>query len=198
MRTITTITTTTVYSFDELSEEAREKAIDAARDFEADYRLEEFVDCMKSAMDKMGITIKDYSICIDGSGYINLSVVNDDLEGVRAYRYIVNNFFSGVNKKKLYYKEWEKRRKSNLDRKDWMDDCPFTGMCYDYGVKSAWEDFCAELKQGERPTVRDFLDELESHYLDMQTKEYYGFDEDAARELYDANGYEFLEDGTLY
>lgn len=198
MRTITTITTTTVYSFDELSEGAKEKAIEDARNFEAEYRLDEIVDCMKSAMDKMGITIKDYSISIDGSGYINLSVVDDDLEGVRAYRYIVNNFFSEVNKKKLYYKEWEKRRKSNLDRKDWMDDCPFTGVCYDYGVKSAWEDFCAELKQGERPTVRDFLDELESHYLDMQAKEYYGFDEDAARELSEANEHEYLEDGTIY
>lgn len=198
MRTITTITTTTVYSFDELSEGAKEKAIEDTRNFEAEYRLDEIVDCMKSAMDKMGITIKDYSISIDGSGYINLSVVDDDLEGVRAYRYIVNNFFSEVNKKKLYYKEWEKRRKSNLDRKDWMDDCPFTGVCYDYGVKSAWEDFCAELKQGERPTVRDFLDELESHYLDMQAKEYYGYDEDAARELSEANEYEYLEDGTLY
>lgn len=198
MRTITTTTTTTVYKFDELSEGAKEKAIEDARIFEADYRLDEIVDCMKSAMDKMGITINDYSINIDGSGYINLSVVDDDLEGVRAYRYIVNNFFSEVNKKKLYYKEWEKRRMSNLDRKGWMDDCPFTGVCYDYGVKSAWEDFCAELKQGERPTVRDFLDELESHYLDMQAKEYYGFDEDAARELSEANEYEYLEDGTIY
>ena len=198
MRTITTTTTTTVYSFDELSEGAKEKVIEDARNFEAEYRLEEIVDCMKSAMDKMGITINDYSIGIDGSGYINLSVEDDDLEGVRAYRYIVNNFFSEVNKKKLYYKGWEKRRKSNLDRKDWMDDCPFTGVCYDYAVKDAWEDFCAELKQGEHPTVRDFLDELECAYLKEQSSEYYGYDEDAARELSEANEYEFLEDGTIY
>ena len=198
MRTITTTTTTTVYNFDELSEEAKEKVIEDARDFEAEYTLEEIVACMASAMDKMGITIKDYSINIDGSGYINLSVVDEDLEGVRAYRYIVNNFFSEVNKRKLYYKEWKKLRKSNLDRKDWMDNCPFSGLCYDYAVKSAWEGFCAELKRGERPTVRDFLDELEWAYLKEQSDEYYGFDEDAARELSEANEYEFLEDGTIY
>jgi len=198
MRTITTTTTTTVYKFDELSEEAKEKVIEDARDFEAEYTLEEIVACMASAMDKMGITIKDYSINIDGSGYINLSVVDDDLEGVRAYRYIVNNFFSEVNKKKLYYKEWKKRRKSDLDRKDWMDNCPFSGLCYDFAIQSAWEDFCAELKQGERPTVRDFLDKLEWAYLKEQSDEYYGFDEDAAREFSEANEYEYLEDGTIY
>lgn len=198
MRTITTTTTTTVYKFDELSEEAKEKAIGDARDFEAEYTLDDIVDCMKSAMDEMGITIKDYSISIDGSGYINLSVVDEDLEGVRAYRYIVNNFFSEVNKKKLYYKEWKKRRKPNLDRKDWMDNCPFSGVCYDYAIKNAWEGFCAELKRGERPSVRDFLDELESQYLREVHDGYYGFDEDDARELSEANEYEYLEDGTIY
>ena len=196
MRTITT--TTTVYNFDELSEEAKEKAIEDARNFEADYRLEEIVDCMKSAMDKMGITIKDYSISIDGSGYINLSVVDDDLEGVRAYRYIVNNFFGSVDKKKFYYKDWKKHRRSHLDRKDWFNDCPFSGMCYDYAVKAAWEVFCAELKQGGCPTVRDFLDELESQYLREVHDEYYGFDENDARELSEVNEYEYLEDGTIY
>lgn len=197
MRTITTTTTTTVYNFDELSEEAKEKVIEDARDFEAEATLDDIVDCMASAMDKMGITIKDYSISIDGSGYINLSVEDEDLEGVKAYRYITNNFFGSVDKKKFYCNR-TKGRKSHLDRKDWMDNCPFSGLCYDFAIQSAWEDFCAELKRGERPTVRDFLDELEWAYLKEQSNEYYSFDEDAARELSEANEYEFLEDGTLY
>lgn len=198
MRTETTVITTTIYKFDELSDEAKEKFISEEREFEARTTLEELVDCMKSAMDTMGIRVKDYSIDLDGSGYINLSADCDDLEGVRAYKFIVNNFFSGVDKKKLYYKDWEKRRKSNLDRNDWMDNCPFTGWCYDCAVKDAWDVFCAELKSGGCPSVRDFLDELESHYLDEQNKEYYGFNEEDARELAEANDYEFLEDGTIY
>lgn len=198
MREVTVTKTYKVYKFDELSEEAKEKFISEEREFEAKTNLEELVDCMKSAMDTMGIRVKDYSIDIDGSGYIDLSADCDDLEGVRAYKYIVNNFFDSVDKKKLFYKEWEKCRRSNLDRNNWMDNCPFTGWCYDCAVKDAWDVFCAELKSGGCPSVSDFLDELESHYLDEQDKEYYGFDEDEARDIAEANDYEFLEDGTIY
>lgn len=198
MREVTVTKTYKVYKFDELSEEAKEKFISEEREFEAKTNLEELVDCMKSAMDTMGIRVKDYSIDIDGSGYIDLSADCDDLEGVRAYKYIVNNFFDSVDKKKLFYKEWEKCRRSNLDRNNWMDNCPFTGWCYDCAVKDAWDVFCAELKSGGCPSVSDFLDELESHYLDEQNKEYYSFDEDDARDIAEANDYEFLEDGTIY
>ena len=198
MRTITETITTTVYKFDELSDEAKEKVIAEARDFDMEINRDELVDCMESAMNEMGIAIKDYSIGIDGSGYIKLDADNDGLEGARAYAYIMNNFFEGVDKKKLVYKEWEKRRVSHLDMKDWMDNCPFSGVIYDYAVKDAWDYWCAELKSGLGPSVRDFLDELESQYLKELSDEYDGFDEAEARDLAEANDYEFLEDGTIY
>lgn len=196
MRTETTITK--IYTFNELSDEAKEKVIAEARDFGMEINRDELVDCMKSAMNEMGIAIEDYSIGIDGSGYIKLDAENDDLEGARAYAYIMNNFFDGVDKKKLFYKEWEKRRVSRLDRKDWMDNCPFTGWCYDCAVKDAWDSWCNDLREGKGPSVRDFLDELEWAYLKELSDEYDGFDEAEARELAEANGYEFLEDGTIY
>lgn len=196
MRTETTITK--IYTFDELSGEAKEKVIAEARDSEMEINCDEFVDCMKSATNEMGVAIEDYSIGIDGSGYIKLDAENDNLEGARAYAYIMNNFFEGIDKKKLVYKEWEKRRISHLDRKDWMDNCPFSGMCYDYAVKEAWENWCNDLREGKSPSVRDFLDELEWAYLKELSDEYYGFDEECARDLAEANGYEYLEDGTLY
>lgn len=196
MRTVTTITK--IYTFDELSDEAKEKVIAEARDSAMEFSCDELVDCMKTAMDKMGITINDYGISIDGSGYINFSVEDDDLEGIRAYKFIVNRLFSEVDKKKFYYKRWEKRRKSNLERKDWMDNCPFSGMCYDYAMKNAWVNWCSELRKGNSPSVRDFLNELEYQYLHEIANDYYGFDEENARDLADANGYEYLEDGTLY
>ena len=196
MRTETTITK--IYTFDELSDEAKEKVIAEARDFAMEIHRDELVDCMKSAMNEMEIAIEDYSIGIDGSGYIKLDAENDDLEGARAYAYIMNNFFSGVDKKELVYKEWEKRRISHLDRKDWIDNCPFSGWCYDYAVKKAWDSWCSDLREGKSPSIRDFLDEIEWAYLKELSDEYYGFDEEDARELAEANGYEYLEDGTLY
>ena len=196
MRTETTITK--IYKFDELSDEAKEKVIAEARDSDMEINRDDLVDCMKSAMNEMGIAIKDYSIGIDGSGYIKLDVENDDLEGARAYAYIMNNFFEGVDKKKLVYKEWGKRRISHLDRKDWMDNCPFSGWCYDFAVKEAWDSWCNDLRQGKSPSVRDFLDNLEWAYLKELSDEYYGFNEYDARDLAESNGYEFLEDGTIY
>lgn len=197
MRTETTITK--IYTFDELSEKAKEKAVDDAREFEAETRLDDLVSCMGVAMDEMGISVKHYYIGLDGSGYIRLDAENDDLEGVRAYSYIVNNFFNTVDKKKFYFdKDWNNRRKSNLERKDWLDNCPFTGWCYDFAVKDAWENWCNDLRKGNSPSVRDFLDELEQAYLKEQHNEYYNFDKEDARDLADANEYEYLEDGTLY
>ena len=84
MRTETTITK--IYKFDELSDKAREKVIDEARDSDMEINRDELVDCMKSAMNEMGIEIEDYSIGIDGSGYIKLYADNDDLEGAREFR----------------------------------------------------------------------------------------------------------------
>lgn len=196
MRTETTITK--IYTFDELSDKAKEKVIAEARDSDMEINCDELVDCMKSAMNEMGIAIDDYSIGIDGSGYIKLDAENDDLEGTRAYAYIMNNFFEGADKKKLVYKEWEKRRISHLDRKDWMDNCPFSGWCYDFAVKEAWDSWCNDLREGKSPSIRDFLGELEWAYLKELSDEYYGFDEECARDLAESNGYEYLEDGTLY
>lgn len=193
MRTVTTTTTTNIYKFDELSEGAKGMAIAEQREWEAGICLDDLIDCMRSAMDKMGITIKNYSISADGSGYINLSTENDDLEGIRAYKYITNNFFSDADKNKVYYlKDWSKHRESNLDDKYWMD------MCYDSAIKEAWQSWCDKLKEGNNPSVRDFLDELEWAYLKEQSRGYYGFGEEQARDLAEVNGYEYLEDGTIY
>ena len=46
MRTETTVITTTIYKFDELSDEAKEKFIEEQRDFEAESSAEEMRECM--------------------------------------------------------------------------------------------------------------------------------------------------------
>lgn len=202
MREVTVTNTYKVYTFDELSDEAKEKFIEAERDFEMESNADEMVECLKEAMYRLNISIDDYEIAIDGSGYINLHVDDDaeELEGVRAYKWIINNCFSDIRKNKLYWIEgnFDKQRHSNLESRDWMDNCPFSGMSYDCAVKDAWDYWCAELKNGLEPSVRDFLGELETQYLKELSGEYYGFGEDEARDIAEANDYEFLEDGTIF
>ena len=202
MREVTVTNTYKVYTFDELSEEAKEKFIEAERDSEMESIADEFFECMKEAMYRLNIDIDDYQLDYTVSGYINLHVDDDaeELEGVRAYTWIVNNLFANVRKNKLYWIEsnFDKQRYSNIESKDWMENCPFSGVCYDYTVKFAWDYWCAELKSGLEPSVRDFLDELETQYLKELSDEYYGFGEDEARDIVEANNYEFLEDGTIF
>lgn len=202
MREVTVTNTYKVYTFDELSNEAKEKFIDKRRDFEAEFWADEMLDCMKRAMDWMNIDIDDYQFDCTGRGYINLSVDDEaeDLTGIRAYKWIVNNCFKDVDKKKMYWLDFprDKTRTSNIESKDWMDNCTFSGVIYDFAVKDAWEEWCAELKNGFEPSVRDFLDKLENQYLNELSEEYDGFDEPEARDIAEANNYEFLEDGTIY
>lgn len=202
MREVTVTKTYKVYTFDELSKEAKEKFIEEQSNFEAEINADEMVDCMKNAMRAMDISIDDYQFDYAGSGYINLSVDDDaeELEGVRAYTWIVNNCFNDVDKKKTYWLDFprDKTRTSNIESKDWMDNCPFSGVIYDFAVKDTWESFVADVKAGNNPSVHDFLDELESCYLGMLEEEYYGFGEEAARDIAEANDYEFLEDGTIF
>lgn len=202
MREVTVTNTYKVYTFDELSDEAKEKFIEERRDFVMEIRADEFFDCMKRAMDWMNIDIGAYQFNYSGAGYINLHVDDEaeELEGIRAYKWIVNNCFADASKDKMYWLDFprDKTRTSNIESKEWMDNCPFSGIIYDFAVKDAWDYWCAELKNGLEPSVRDFLDELESQYLKELSDEYDGFDEAEAREIAEANNYEFLEDGTIF
>lgn len=206
MRTITESITTRIYKFDELTDEAKKKFTDEQRDFEAEFWTREMFDCLKSAMEEMNINVDDYEIDIHGSSYIVLTADDydaEDLVGARAYKWIVNNCFNGVDKKKTY---WQKNvdikncksRTSNLEARDWMDNCPFSSVSYDYAVKDAWNYWCNALKSGRELSVGDFLDALASHYLTEVSNKYAGFGEDEARSIAEDNGYEFLEDGTIY
>lgn len=199
MRTITETITTNIYTFDELSEKAKENCINEQRELVADDNSTEMLDCMSSAMKAMNVKVNDYEIGNDGSGYISLSVDEDaeDLEGVRAYAWIVNNCFSGVKKGKTFWKGY-KSRISNLESKNWMRNFPFTGIFYDEAVADAWDKWCNSLREGREPSVEDFLDELDYAYRNVLAREYDAFDEDCARELAEANEWEFLEDGTIY
>lgn len=199
MRTVTETKTYNIYTFDELSERAKENCINEMRGTVADDNSVEMLDCMSSAMKAMNIKVDDYEIDNDGSGYINLSVDDDaeDLEGIRAYAWIVNNCFAGVKKGKDFWKGY-KSRISNLESKNWMRNLPFSGVFYDEAVADAWDKWCDNLRKGLEPSVEDFLDKLGYAYLNILAGEYDAFDEDCAREIAEANEYEFLEDGTIY
>lgn len=205
MRTITN--TFNVYTFDELSNEAKENAINSFR-YKDNYLSwqDEAINTIKKIAAAMNCEAEWYSY--DGIKYY-VSFTSKEyedieaLEGKRAYAYIVNNYLMPNKSYKTYWKDrciytdgrknWT--RKSNLFY-SW-DDCPFTGYCMDCCFIEAWKEW--ENDFNKYSTVGDFIELVANNLAEDWTKdnEYQQTDEYII-EMIEANDYEFLEDGRLY
>lgn len=205
MRTITN--TFNVYSFKELSEEAKEKAIESFRD-DGSYLSwqDEAVNSIEEISKAMNCKAEWYSY--DGIKYYVSFTSNEyedieALEGKRAYAYIVNNYLMPNKSYKIYWKDkciytdgrknW--KRKSNLFY-SW-DDCPFTGYIMDYCFIEAWKSW--EKNFNKYSTVGEFINLVADTLAEDWTKdnEYQQTDEYII-EMIEVNDYEFLEDGRQY
>ena len=204
MRTITI--TKDIYTFDELTEEAQEKAFEYFRNLPYLFAWqEENRDTVKAIADKMDWAYDLYSY--DGITYsVNYSISSDDiaeLSGKRAMAYIQNNYIDAAKKPKTYWlnglihcdgrKNWKRNSKINYE----IDNCPFTGYCMDCCFSEAWRDW--QKNFSKHSTVQDFAD-LVADYLgrDWTADNEYQYSDDGIKDLIEANDYEFLEDGTLY
>jgi hypothetical protein len=142
----------------------------------------------------------------------NKSNMDDDiliLTGVRALKYVWNNWIEGTLKGKVYGELFpcekseehpngtEYKRYNSKATLTW--DCPFTGTTYDYPLWEAWKAMQEGVKTGEDLTVEDFLSDLESRLLkEFQTEmEYRNSDEYIDEEII-INEYEFYEDGSRF
>ena len=206
MRTITT----NIYKFDELSEEAKERAIEEYRsDMTLDWQDD--INATIEAIAKAMNCSYDYHSYDGISFHVSFSPCDFgyELSGVRAWAFIENNFITPNEKPKTYYlhgvihcdgrKNWSRKSKINYT----LDDCPFTGYIADCCFAEAWEEwkknFTIETKTHMGSTVEDFI-KLVAEKLSKEwtyDNEYQMSDE-AITEVIEANDYEFLEDGTFY
>lgn len=204
MRTITN--TFNVYSFEELSEEAKEKVIESFRlasDFP--YR-EEAIDTIEAISKAMNCDAEYYSY--DGICYSVefTSKEYEDIEtiqGKRAYAYIVNNYLMPNKSYKIYWKSksiyandgkyW--KRKSNLFY-SW-DDCPFTGYGMDYCFIEAWKNW--EKNFNKYSTVGDFINLVADTLAKAWTEDNeYQLTDEFIIDMIEANDYEFFENGKQF
>ena len=203
MRTL--VITKNLYTFDELSDEAKENALDYIReryDFAWDSDNAETV---KAIAEKCGWEWDWYSY--DGIRYTISYDINDgdveELSGARAMAYISNNYIDRAAKPKYYWLNhvWHCDGRKNWERKSkiWyrIDDCPFTGYYLDYCFAEAWRDWKKNLSKYS--TVKEFAD-LVAEYLsrDWTADNEYQISDEGIREYIEANEYEFTEDGSLY
>jgi hypothetical protein len=168
-----------VYTFDELSDKAKEKAIEKFYDINTDHEWWEFV---YEDAKNIGLNITEFDI--DRGAYVKLGFEKSELETARA---IVENHGESCDTHKIsraYVDEYEslEREKEAISQSD--DDAA-------YEKETAIEDKMEVLKD-------EYMNDLQNEYLKILRNGYeYLTSEEAIIETIKANEYEFLEDGTL-
>ena len=196
--------TVNVYNFNELSEEAKQKAIESFRNsdfFEfCNYDIVNTIEKISKA-----ICCEANYYTYDGIKYFVDFISNDDfdLKGKRAYAYIVNNYLMPNKEYKTYWKDkiihcdgrknWKRKSKIFYN----WDNCPFTGYIADYCFIEAWKKW--EKNFTKESTVEDFLNILgESLGREWTEENKYQNSDEYIAETIIINEYEFLEDGRRF
>lgn len=168
---------TKVYTFDELNDKAKEKALqwwyeafDYPQGDEAIQTIKEFVSLFHGK-------VKDYSIDYQNANRSSVTIqwpdgMIEDMFGLRAYKWIVNNKIpiSG--------------------------DCPLTGVCWD---EIALDSVRAFLKNPTGKTIREIVEDGIRNVLKEVEKdfEYQAYGEGAVESIL-ANEYTFTENGKRF
>lgn len=198
--------TKNIYTFDELSDEAKEAAIEwfRAGDNALSWQGENY-DTVKEIARLMNwrVDVDSY----DGVQYeVNYTIYDSDvadLSGCRAMAYIQNNYIKAAQKPKTYWlnhvlycdgrKNWTRKSKINFE----IDNCPFTGYCMDCCFAEGWREWLATFTKDS--TVQDFADMVSSHLSkDWTNDNEYQLSDEAIIETIKANEYEFEFDGSVY
>jgi hypothetical protein len=208
------MSTITVYSIDELSCEAKEKALSEIRSSYEPAWMNEYFESMKQGIDAFGFTLKNWRIDYSCAARSHVSVKSDhtdeinELTGVRLRTFILNNFYHVLFERKKYvmkttsYKKdgfgntipdkSEKRRISKIFFKETC--CPFTGYCGDEDFLDPIREFILDpckyttLPDLIESCIEEVLESMENDYDNQMSDEY-------LTEYAEVNGYQFTENG---
>ena len=200
MRTITK----NIYSFNELSDDAKQNAIENYRSIMEFTWQDEIINTINMISKAIHCDYDYYSY--DGITYKVWFTPNDfeeDIKGKRAWAYIVNNFITPYEKPKTYWlnhciycdgrKNWSRKSKINFT----LEDCPFTGYYLDCCFYSAWVNWKRNFDSNS--TVNDFLSILGDKLgKEWSADNEYQYSDEGITEVLVNCEYEFYEDGEIY
>lgn len=216
-----------VYEFDELSDEAKQKAIKGQRDFELQTESP-WADEWRNTMHKIE---ELFDIEVDFDSYNRHSISwrkwwNKEygeemlnLSGNRALSFLWNNYGNDITSPKSYWtkftyidgRQHAKNRKSKCLRE--TGNCPLTGVCYDNDALDPLWNFLEGKSPDEKPmviqhqfkyrfenwTVKDIIEDCVDSLCDAwEREEEYRLSDEGLVESIESNGYEYYEDGTFY
>lgn len=187
MRTIET----TVYNFDELPEAIQERVIESWTMGDFPYRDE--IEATLNALQRLlNVAVHGWEYGLEYHTFRIGKTCNDKIPAWKVVRDI-------ELPRRVYRRKYgigSKYRVSKVTRAT-IDDCPFTGVCYDF----AYADAVRELhKPGNffTWTKTDFVRDVFDRLFSMARAEYrYFYSEESAREDIRCNEYEFTAEGKL-
>jgi hypothetical protein len=184
-----------LYSFDELSDDAKQKAIEEYREGNYDFSWgDEWLESVKKGLDHFDVKLKDYSIDwnnINGC-HTRLEFSQDDNygDGIENLSYV--RLWKYINAK--YLKIWSKYGKKYVNILD--GDCPFTGYCGDCDFLNPIREF---IKKPKDITFRELIEDCVYEALKGGCNDYeYQNSDEAIIESIEANDYNFTEAGKIY
>lgn len=181
-----------IYSYDELSDDAKEKAREYFRHNDYEYAwTDEWNDSINAFCKVMPVERGDYQIGAFYPSYQHCVFTDDDaaeLYGVRAYKWLLNNGYNGAFNK--YTGEFETAQKII------EGTCPLTGYCGDCDLFYPIAEFMK--KPGNRALSELFQDCFDSWLKAYQSDLEYQNSDEYIEESIIANEYEFTKDGKFY
>jgi len=207
-----------VYQFSELSEQAKENAICQYRNSERynQHYFDEVIESVKAVCELFNLkTGREWTD-------IRTSHIEDnilELKGVRLYKYIVNNYWSSLYKRKFLGSIGDNRViKHRMSKTNFYDMskgarvnssnfiysniqfdncCTLTGVCYDNDILQPIYDFLK--RPNLSTTFEDLIQEIESAISRTfdNTETWLNSDEFIRDEI-EANEYEFKADGSRF
>ena len=200
---------TEVYNFNELSDEAKEKAIEAHRfDFCDTWSLENW-NSVRAIAEACSLEIMCDNYNDTGFWRFRLGNIDNYLDinmlgGVRAMSYIYNNWIMPNMKGKYYatpgkwvngaYTYTHTHSKCTFEF-----SCPFTGYGMDDCLIDAYKKFCECVRINPLFNIDNFIDVLSECVNEYLQNDYdYSISDECIAGSLTANGYEFLENGVDY
>lgn len=202
-----------IYSFDELSDRAKQIAISEYRQtIDNSFYWDEAHETVKSFHKLFG-TKEGCNSWLD----INTGNIDDNilqLKGLRLQKYIWNNFKIGLYKGK-YFSLWSKTDisykhyvngypvlKSRHSRVMLDNSCTLTGMCYDMDILDPIYDFLnkyrANSRRNDDMTFRGLLEYcIDSLKRSLESEDEYRYSDDGIIEDISQQALEFTENGKI-
>lgn len=188
-----------VFKYDELEEEGKEKARERFREGNEYPWFSECRDSLKGFEKALPIKINDYSYG-DDRACIRFIVTDDNLQGLKGLRlrtWLINNFWSKLEKGKYIYQGGiSANTKSRYSKLTKEVCCPLTGYFMDESLLDPIRDF---LKSPDKSlTFEDLVkDCFHSFARSVADDIEYQNSDEVIEETIRANDYNFTSDGKL-